>query len=78
MRYLKSLLAGLFAVVGVFFSLLLVLVVSMVVYNVLRPPAVGTRGWDPISPIPHEPLAWLAAAILFCGGFFWKFRKLAR
>jgi len=78
MRYLKSLLAGLFAVVGVFFPLLLVLVVTMVVYNVLSPSAVGTRGWDPLSPIPHDPISWLAAAILFCIGFFWKFRKLAR
>ena len=78
MRYLKSLLAGLFAVVGVFFPLLLLLVVSMVVYNVLRPPTLGTRAWDPISLIYHEPITWLAAAFIFCLGFLWKYRKLAQ
>jgi len=78
MRYVKSFLAGVFAVLGSLFVLLLALVIGMVGYNVLHPPAVGAHPWDPISSIYQKPAVWLTAALIFCAAFLWRYRRFAR
>ena len=78
MIYLKSVMAGLLAVVAASIALP---IVGIILYDVLHPPAEGTSvGWDPISLwIQRPPLPMVAIIVLvFASGFFWEFRRLMR
>jgi len=70
--YLKSVLAGLLAVLAA--AILLVIVV--VVLSAASPSSqTGSVGWDPISL--GRPLKWLVATLgIFLIGFFWEFFRL--
>jgi hypothetical protein len=70
MIYVKSVLAGILAMLGA--SILIALVMGAYVsiaYNL----GGGSIGWDPISLT--SPFTWLVNLAIFSGGFFWEFRR---
>jgi preprotein translocase subunit SecY len=72
--YLKSILAGLLAVVAA--AILLVFVVAVRLWVASRSSQTGAVGWDPISLA--KPWAWLTAVLaVFLVGFFWEFCRLS-
>jgi len=79
MIYLKSVMAGLLAVVAASITLSIVGIIGIILYDVIHPPPEGTSvGWDPISLwIQRPPLPMVAIIVLlFASGFFWEFRRL--
>jgi uncharacterized BrkB/YihY/UPF0761 family membrane protein len=81
MIYLKSILAGLLALVVVPLCLLLTVVVGLVIYALVHPtpPGEGSVGWDPISLWVHmNPMRWSIPLLLFFIGFIWEYRRLAK
>jgi uncharacterized BrkB/YihY/UPF0761 family membrane protein len=75
MNYLKSLLAGFFAVVIACFLLIVLVVIGLFVYQT-RHPEEGSVGWDPVSMVHTNPIVWLLPVVIFFAGFFWEFRRL--
>jgi len=79
MIYLKSLLAGLLAIVAACIVLPVLTVVGLIVYSMIhRSQEEGSIGWDPISLVRMNPRVWVIAALIFCAGFIWEYRRLAR
>jgi len=79
MIYIKSLLAGLLAVLIACISLPVLVVIGLFVYSMIHQSqeGEGAVGWDPISLVHQQPLPVVAFTILvFASGFFWKFRRL--
>jgi hypothetical protein len=79
MIYVKSLLAGLLAVLVACTSIVVLVVVWLTVYSMTHPSQQeGSIGWDPISLVRLNPRIWLIVALIFCAGFVWEYRRLAR
>ncbi|MBZ5657979.1 MAG: hypothetical protein LAO56_22175 [Acidobacteriia bacterium] len=79
MIYIKSLLAGFLAVVVACISLSVLAVVGLIVYNMIhRSQEEGSIGWDPISLVRVSPWIWFIVVLIFCVGFFWEYRRLAK
>jgi hypothetical protein len=78
MSYVKSILAGLLALIVVPVCLLVIVVVGTVIYALVHPtPGEGSIGWDPISLIPMNPMLWSVPVFIFFTGFIWEYRRLA-
>jgi hypothetical protein len=71
MIYLKSVAAGLAAIIGTAVIALIVLVVKY------RPTAHGTPGWDPISLV-KLPIVQVTGLLVFVARFYWESRRLSR
>ncbi len=72
MIYLKSLLAGIVAVlIGATLS---PIVMGIYFYFVYSRGADETTGWDPTSFV-KQPLIWTITAVIFGAGFVWEFRR---
>jgi hypothetical protein len=84
MIYVKSVLAGLLALIVVPICVLVILVVGMVVYYALvhPTPGEGSIGWDPISIsisiFRVNPMFWSVPVLIFLMGFIWEYRRLAK
>jgi uncharacterized BrkB/YihY/UPF0761 family membrane protein len=79
MIYIKSLLAGLLAVLVACISLPVLAVIGLIVYNMIhRSQEEGSIGWDPVSMVRISPMICFIAALIFCAGFLWEYRRLAR
>jgi uncharacterized BrkB/YihY/UPF0761 family membrane protein len=77
MIYVKSLLAGLIALIVFPVCLLLMVMVGMVIYLLVYPaPGQGSIGWDPISLIRMNPMLWSVPVFIFVTGFIWQYRRL--
>lgn len=77
MIYIKSLLAGLLAVLVACISVPVIAVIGLIVYSMIhRSQEEGSIGWDPISLVKMSPMIWFIAALIFCAGFLWEFRRL--
>ena len=64
MIYLKSLLAGLLAVVASSAALLILAIIAMILYVRIHPMPDGTSiGWDPISLMRQRPI-WLISLLV--------------
>lgn len=77
---LRSLLAGLLAVVGAFAASAIVAVTAVIFNRTIHSsPEETSAGWDPISLIDRAPV-WLIlfAIVSFCAGFFWEYRRLTK
>jgi hypothetical protein len=76
MIYVKCTFAGLLAVLGTAFLLIVVVVVGVSIVS--RPSQslrAGSIGWDPISLA--RPLTWLVVALgIFLVGFVWEFYRV--
>jgi uncharacterized BrkB/YihY/UPF0761 family membrane protein len=79
MIYVKSILAGLLALVVVPVCLLVIVVVGMVIYAAVhQTPGEGSIGWDPISLIRMNPMLWSVPVSIFLVGFIWEYWRLAK
>ena len=80
MIYLKSVLAGLLAVVVGCVSFVILGITGMIVYTFIHPfPEGASVGWDPISLVKQSPMLPIAFAILtFSIGFLWEHRRLTK
>ena len=79
MVYVKSVLAGLIALVVVPILLIGVLIVSMLIYTLVHPTqGEGSVGWDPISLWRVNPILWSIPALVFLTGLIWECRRLTR
>jgi uncharacterized membrane protein YjgN (DUF898 family) len=79
MVYLKSIVAGLLALIVVPVCLLVIMVVGMVIYAVVHPTAgEGSIGWDPISLARMSPMLWSIPVVVFFTGFMWEYRRIAK
>jgi uncharacterized BrkB/YihY/UPF0761 family membrane protein len=76
----KSILAGLLALIVVPVCLLVIIVVGMVIYVMLHHPVPGegSIGWDPISLVRMNPRLWAVPVFIFSIGFIWEYRRLAK
>ena len=73
MIYLKSIVAGIIAVVS--FAVLVFLCVAVYMWRMV-PKTEGAVGWDPISIVRTGPL--LSILVVFLLGFIWEFRRGSR
>jgi len=79
MIYVKSILAGLLALIVVPVCLLVIVVLGMVIYALVHStPGEGSIGWDPISLIRTNPMLWSVPVFIFFVGFIWEYRRLAK
>jgi hypothetical protein len=70
MIYVKSVLAGILAMLGVSILTAFVMGAYMsIVYHL----GGGSIGWDPVSLT--SPFTWFVNLAIFFGGFFWEFRR---
>lgn len=80
MIYLKSVLAGLLALIVIPIFLIGALLVGIVIYDNAHPTqGEGSIGWDPVS-LWHEnvPTVRLIPVLIFLGGFIWEYRRLSK
>jgi hypothetical protein len=79
MIYVKSILAGLLALIVLPVCLLVIVVVGMVIYAAVHPTSgEGSIGWDPISLVRMNPMLWSIPVIVFFMGFMWEYRRIAK
>jgi hypothetical protein len=79
MIYVKSILAGLLALIAVPACLFGIVVVGMLTYLLVHPtPGEGSIGWDPVSLIRMNPMLCSVPALIFFTGFIWEYRRLAK
>jgi uncharacterized BrkB/YihY/UPF0761 family membrane protein len=79
MIYVKSIVAGLLALIVVPVCLLVIVVVGTVIDALVHPtPGEGSVGWDPISLIRMNPMLWSIPLLIFFIGFIWEHRRLAK
>jgi len=80
MIYVKSVLAGLIALIVVPIFLIGVLIVGVLIYTFVHPTTQGegSVGWDPISLWGMNPILWFIPALTFLTGFIWEYRRLTR
>jgi hypothetical protein len=79
MIYVKSVLAGLLALIVAPICVLVILVVAMVIYALVHSTSgEGSIGWDPISLVHTNPMLWSIPVLIFLMGFIWEYRRLAK
>ena len=71
--YLKSLLAGLAALIIA--SMLSVVAMAVYLSAVYKPTEGEAIGWDPISLVHRSPWVIVVAILVFLGGFIWELRR---
>lgn len=79
MIYVKSILAGLLALIVVPVCLLVIAVAGTVIYALVHPtPGEGSIGLDPISLTHQNPIAWFLLPLVFFASFIWEYQRLAK
>ncbi len=79
MIYVKSILAGLLALILVPVCLLVIVVLGTVIYASVHPTSgEGSIGWDPVSLFHLNPMLWSVPVVIFFIGFIWEYRRLAK
>ena len=74
MVFLKSILAGLFFLVG---AAILLLLGTIVFFMTVFAPEEGTTvAFDPVSMAKSSPLIWMLAVLVFLLGFSWEYRRV--
>ena len=76
MIYLKSVLAGLVALIVIPILLIGLFVVGMFLYTLIHPAhGEGSIGWDHVSIYRTSLLVWSIPLLIFLAGFFWEYRR---
>ena len=74
MRVFKSAVVGALFIVG--FSVIVVaLAIALLFFAPIANGDGATIGWDPVA-FSRSPLTWVTYALVFAGGFYWKWRRL--
>jgi uncharacterized BrkB/YihY/UPF0761 family membrane protein len=76
MIVLKSLAAGLLAVLATAIAITILAIVALLVLSARNQAEDTSIGWDPIA-FGREPLPWIIFLFAFAIGFYWQYRRLA-
>jgi len=76
MIVLKSLAAGLIAVLATAMVIAVSAIVALLLLNARNHTDDTSIGWDPIE-FGRAPLAWIIFLFAFAAGFYWQYRRLA-
>jgi hypothetical protein len=75
MIILKSLAAGLLAVLATVVVITILAVVALLVLSARNNSDETVIGWDPVA-FGHEPLPWIIFLFVFAIGFYWQSRRI--
>jgi uncharacterized BrkB/YihY/UPF0761 family membrane protein len=73
---LKSLAAGLLAVLGIAMAITILAVAALLVLSARNHAEDTSIGWDPVA-FGRAPLPWVILLFAFAIGFCWQYRRLA-
>ncbi|MFL6312213.1 MAG: hypothetical protein ACJ71W_08905 [Terriglobales bacterium] len=76
MIILKSLAAGLLAVLGTAMAITVLAIAALLVLSARNHAEDTSIGWDPVA-FGHAPLPWIILLFAFAIGFYWQYRRLA-
>ena len=76
MIVLKSLAAGLIAVLATAMVIAVSAIVALLLLSARNHADDTSIGWDPIE-FGRAPLAWIIFLFAFAAGFYWQYRRLA-
>ena len=74
---LKSLAAGLLAVVATAMMIVILAVAALLVLSARSNAGEISIGWDPVA-FGRAPLPWIILLFVFAIGLYWQYRRLAR
>jgi uncharacterized BrkB/YihY/UPF0761 family membrane protein len=76
MIILKSLAAGLLAVLATAIVIVVSAIGALLVLSAKNQSEDTSIGWDPIA-FGRAPLAWIIFLLSFAAGFYWQYRRIA-
>lgn len=76
MIILKSLAAGLLAVLATAIVIVILAIVALLVLSAGNHAEDTAIGWDPVA-FGRAPLPWILVLVAFAIGFYWQYRRLA-
>jgi uncharacterized BrkB/YihY/UPF0761 family membrane protein len=76
MIILKSLAAGLLAVLATAIVITILAIVALLVFSARNNSDETVIGWDPVA-FGRAPLSWIILLFTFAIGFYWQYRRLA-
>ena len=76
MIILKSLAAGLLAVLATGVVITILAIVALLVLSARNNVEDTSIGWDPVG-FARAPLAWVIFLLAFAAGFYWQYRRIA-
>ena len=77
MIILKSLAAGLLAVLATVVVITILVIVALLVFSARNHAEDTVIGWDPVA-LGHAPLPWIILLFVFAIGFYWEYRQHRR
>ncbi len=77
MIILKSLAAGLLAVLTAAIVIVILAIVTLLVFSARNNSDETSIGWDPVA-LGHAPLPWIILLFVFAIGFYWEYRQHRR
>jgi len=75
MIILKSLAAGLLAVLATAIVITILAIGALLVLSARNHEEDTSIGWDPVT-FAREPLAWIIFLLAFAAGFYWQYRRI--
>ena len=75
MIILKSLAAGLLAVLATVVVITILVIVALLVFSARNHAEDIAIGWDPVA-FGRTPLAWIVFLLAFAAGFYWQYRRI--
>ena len=75
MIILKSLAAGLLAVLATAMTITILSIVALLVLSAKNHRKDTSFGWDPVA-FARAPLAWIIFLLAFAAGFYWQYRRI--
>jgi uncharacterized BrkB/YihY/UPF0761 family membrane protein len=75
MIILKSLAAGLLAVLATAMVISILAIAALLVLSARRNADETSIGWDPVA-FGRAPLAWIILLFVFAIGFYWQYRRI--
>lgn len=76
MIILKSLAAGLLAVLATAIVIIILAIIALLVLSARNHAEDTSIGWDPVA-FGRAPLPWIILLFAFAIGFYWQYRRLA-
>jgi hypothetical protein len=74
MIILKSLAAGLLAVLATAMTITILAIVALLTLSARNHTEDTSIGWDPVA-FAQAPLAWIIFLLAFAAGFYWQYRR---
>jgi uncharacterized BrkB/YihY/UPF0761 family membrane protein len=75
MIILKSIAAGLIAVLATAMVIIILAIVALLVLSARNHAEDTAIGWDPVA-FGRAPLPWIIFLLAFAAGFYWRYRRI--